>query len=106
MPSLAGSLVNAVNIAADEEDLTPANNSAQTTTIVSAPAHLSGTYTAGGQFQLAVVAQSGVEYVVQGSTNLTSWVSLSTNNSATGTFTFIDTTTPAPQNRFYRTLRR
>jgi hypothetical protein len=105
MPSLGGSLVNSVNIAANEEDLTPANNSAQTTTIVSAPARLSGSYTTNGQFQLTVVAQSGFAYEVQGSTNLTSWVSLSTNSSATGTFTFIDTSTPAPQRRFYRTLR-
>ena len=45
-------------------------------------------------------------YVIQASTNLTSWVSLSTTSSATGTFTFTDTTTPAPQQRFYRTLNQ
>jgi hypothetical protein len=33
-------------------------------------------------------------------------VSLSTNNNTTGTFNYIDTTTPAPQQRFYRTMRQ
>jgi uncharacterized repeat protein (TIGR01451 family) len=69
------------------------------------PASLSGSFF-GGQFQLTVTAPSNYTYVVQGSTNLTSWVSLSTNTNPTGTFNFIDTTTPAPQQRFYRTLRR
>ena len=62
-------------------------------------------YVSNGYFHLTVTAQPGFEYVVQGSTDLTSWVSLSTNTNTTGTFTFIDTTTPAPQLRFYRTLR-
>jgi hypothetical protein len=68
------------------------------------PASLTGTFS-GGFFQLVVTGQPSVAYVIQASTNLTSWVSLSTNTSATGTFTFIDTTTPAHQLRFYRTLR-
>jgi hypothetical protein len=104
MPSVAGSLLNAVNVAANEEDLVPANNSAQATTTVYVPASLGGTFS-GGYFQLTVTGQPNAVYVVQASTNLTSWVSLSTNTSATGTFTFIDPTTPAPQQRFYRTLR-
>jgi hypothetical protein len=53
-----------------------------------------------------VTGQPNTVYVVQASTDLTSWVSLSTNSSATGTFTFTDTTTPAPQQRFYRTVRQ
>jgi uncharacterized repeat protein (TIGR01451 family) len=104
MPSLAGSLLNSVNVTANEEDLVPANNSAQATTTVTVPATLSGSFS-GGYFQLTVTGQPNTPYVVQASTNLTSWVSLSTNTSATGTFTFIDTATPAPQLRFYRTLR-
>ena len=53
----------------------------------------------------SVTARPGYVYRVQGSSNLTSWVSLSTNSSTTGTFNFIDTTTPAPHQRFYRTQR-
>jgi hypothetical protein len=65
---------------------------------------LSGSFS-GGYFQLTVAGQPNAVYVVQASTDLISWVSLSTNSSASGTFTFTDTTTPAPQQRFYRTLR-
>jgi uncharacterized repeat protein (TIGR01451 family) len=107
VPFVTGSLVNSVNVAGSEEDLNPANNSAQAKTSVSAsvPANLSGSF-GSGYFQLTVTGQSNTVYVVQASTNLTSWVPLSTNSSATGTFTFTDTTTPAPQQRFYRTLRQ
>ena len=105
VPSVTGSLVNAVNVVGSEEDLNSANNSAQAKTAVSGPAILSGAFS-GGQFHLTVTAPPDYVYVVQGSTNLTSWVSLSTNTNPTGTFTFIDTTSPAPQSRFYRTLRQ
>ena len=104
MPSGAGSLLNAVNVTANEEDLIPANNSAQATTTVYVPAILSGAFS-GGFFQLTVTGQPNAQYIVQGSSNLTSWVSLSTTSSPTGTFTYTDTTTPTPQLRFYRTLR-
>jgi uncharacterized repeat protein (TIGR01451 family) len=104
-PFGTGSFVNAVNVAGSEEELNPANNSAQAKTAVDQPAILSGLFSA-GQFYLTVIAAPDAVYVVQGSTNLTSWVSLSTNASTTGTFTYIDTTTPAPQSRFYRTVRQ
>jgi uncharacterized repeat protein (TIGR01451 family) len=104
MPSAAGSLLNAVNVVANEEDLVPANNSAQGTTTVYVPAILSGVFS-GGFFQLTVTGQPDAQYIVQASSNLTSWVSLSTTSSPTGTFTYTDTTTPTPQLRFYRTLR-
>jgi uncharacterized repeat protein (TIGR01451 family) len=106
-PYVMGSLVNVVNVVGSEEDLNPANNSAQAKTTVSAsgPAVLSGSFSS-GYFQLTVTGQPNTVYVVQASTNLTSWVSLSTTNSGTGTFTYTDTTTPAPQSRFYRTVRQ
>ena len=70
----------------------------------SVPARLAGSVVS-GRFQVVVTAQSNVTYLVQGSTNLTSWVTLSTNTaSAGGTFTFTDTTTPTPPHRFYRTM--
>jgi uncharacterized repeat protein (TIGR01451 family) len=104
VPSVAGSLVNAVSVAGSDEDLNPANNSVQAKTTVNGPTSLSG-YFAGGQFHLTVTAPPGFDYVVQGSTNLSFWVSLSTNSNTTGTFTYTDTTTPVPPYRFYRTLR-
>ena len=103
-PSLAGSLLNSVTVSASEEDLNPANNTAQAATTVYGPSSLSGSFSS-GHFQLTVTARPGYVYRVQGSSNLTSWVSLSTNSSTTGTFNFIDTTTPAPHQRFYRTQR-
>ncbi len=107
VPYVTGSLVSAVSAFGNEEDLNPDNNSAQAKTSVSAtgPTVLSGSFS-NGQFHLTVTGTPGQVYVVQGSTNLTSWVSLSTNINTTGTFTFTDTTTPAPQSRFYRTLRQ
>jgi uncharacterized repeat protein (TIGR01451 family) len=103
-PSLAGSLVTSVSVAANEDDLNPANNTAQAATTVYGPASLSGAFS-GGHFHLTVTARPSYVFLVQGSTNLTSWVSLSTNTNTTGTFTFIDATPPAPQQRFYRTKR-
>jgi len=69
------------------------------------PATLNG-FVSGGQFHLTVTAAPNYVYVVQGSTNLTSWDSLGTFTNTTGTFTFIDATTPAPDSRFYRTVRQ
>jgi hypothetical protein len=91
-------------VAANEEDLNPANNTAQAATTVYGPASLSGAIS-GGHFHLTVTARPSYVFLVQGSTNLTSWVSLSTNTNTTGTFTFTDATLPAPQQRFYRTKR-
>ena len=107
LPAQAGMATHIVTLGANEEDLNPADNTAQTTTAVyyAGPAILSGFY-AGGHFHLTVTAQRGFQYVVQGSTNLTHWVALHTNANPAGTFTFTDTTTPALRSRFYRTLRR
>ena len=78
---------------------------AQTIPTPSVPTTLSGVFT-NGYFHVTVTCQAGFFYVLQGSTNLTSWASLSTNSNTTGTFTFTDTTTPALQQRFYRTQRQ
>jgi hypothetical protein len=68
------------------------------------PASLTGSIVS-GQFRLTVKAQPGFAYEVEGSTDFTSWVSLSTNiASSNGTFNYTDTNAPAPQQRFYRTL--
>ncbi|MGD0259138.1 MAG: protease pro-enzyme activation domain-containing protein [Verrucomicrobiota bacterium] len=109
VPSVAGALFNTVNVAANEEDLNPANNTAQAVTTVINP--ISATLTGSivnGQFHLMVTAEPNFVYVVQGSTNLTStnWVPLFTTTNTTGTFNFTDTITLPLQQRFYRTMRR
>jgi len=106
---VAGALFNTVNVAANEEDLNPANNTAQAVTTVINP--ISATLTGSivnGQFHLMVTAEPNFVYVVQGSTNLTStnWVPLFTTTNTTGTFNFTDTITLPLQQRFYRTMRR
>jgi hypothetical protein len=68
------------------------------------PASLTGSIVS-NQFLLTVTAQPNFTYVVQGSTNFTSWVNLSTNTASTnGTFNYTDIASPTLQDRFYRTL--
>jgi hypothetical protein len=66
------------------------------------PAMLSATIFTPGQFQMLVTGATGVNYIVQISTNLTTtnWVSLLTNASP---FTFADTNLNAAQ-KFYRAV--
>jgi subtilisin-like proprotein convertase family protein len=68
-----------------------------------APAQLSGSIS-NGEFQLIVAAQPGFTYVIESSTNLTSWLPLSTNTALPdGTIEFTDTSAPSLKERFYRT---
>ena len=67
-----------------------------------------------GRFNLRFSGLDGKGYVLQASTNLTSWVSLQTNSPApdpnvtppTNVFNFIDVTTTNFQRRFYRALQQ
>jgi uncharacterized repeat protein (TIGR01451 family) len=102
--SLAGNITNTASLGGNEADLNLANNSIQTSTsvVAPAPAKLTGSIV-GGQFELVVNAQPGFVYAIQGSTNLTSWVSLSTNTASPGgTIKFTDTNAPNFKRRFYR----
>ncbi|MCX6925477.1 MAG: hypothetical protein NT154_20055, partial [Verrucomicrobia bacterium] len=67
------------------------------------PPVLSGSVS-NGLFNLTVVGQPGFEYIVQGSTDLTSWVPLSTNANTTGSFIYSETN--SLPFRFYRALRQ
>ena len=106
-PAVAGTITSTASIGANEVDLNPANNSAQTTTAVVQPASavLTGSIV-NRQIRLSVTAQPGFVYAIQVSTNLVSWVSLSTNTaSSSGTIKFTDTTSSSFRQRFYRTKR-
>jgi hypothetical protein len=63
---------------------------------VSAPAY------AAGQFTLSVDGQTGPDYEVLASTNLTDWVSLVTNTSPAMPFLFSDPNAASYPTRFYR----
>jgi hypothetical protein len=58
-----------------------------------------------GLFQCQVQVLSGVSYVVEGSTNLRSWIPLSTDIVVSGSNFFIDTHSPQFPYRFYRVSR-
>jgi pectin methylesterase-like acyl-CoA thioesterase len=63
---------------------------------VSAPAY------SGGQFSMTVNGQTGPDYEVLASTNLTDWLSLVTNTSPTMPFLFTDPNAASHPLRFYR----
>jgi hypothetical protein len=58
-----------------------------------------------GIFQMSVAGPVGSNYVLQVSTNLTQWNSLSTNTSTTSPFILTDPNTPSLSERFYRVLQ-
>ncbi len=69
-------------------------------TIPSIPATLGNATRTGGQFSFLVSGNTGSNYVVQASTDLVHWTSLTTNMAP---FTFVDTNMMACSKRFYRT---
>jgi hypothetical protein len=58
----------------------------------------------GGQFQLYFSTQPGLNYVVQASTNLFSWIPISTNAGAWTGFTYQDAGYGQFERRFYRVM--
>jgi len=53
---------------------------------------------------MALSGWAGSNYVLQVSTNLTQWTSLSTNTPATSNFILTDPAAPGASARFYRVL--
>jgi pectin methylesterase-like acyl-CoA thioesterase len=82
------------NLSATQSFVVAVNQLTQPT--VSAPAY------AAGQFTLSVDGQTGPDYEVFASTNLTDWVSLVTNTSPTMPFLFTDPNAASYPQRFYR----
>ena len=70
-------------------------------TVPSVPATLGNAIRANGQFSFLVSGNTGSNYVVQASSDLMTWSSITTN---TAPFMFTDTNTAAYCKRFYRTL--
>ena len=62
---------------------------------------LSNVSIAGGHFRLSVGGQSGPDYAIEMSTNLTQWSTVFVTNSPAVPFVWTDTNAAAPQ-RFYR----
>jgi hypothetical protein len=100
-------MFNIASASAFETDLNLANNTAQFNVSVISPtiARLSAGLN-GGQVEITVSGEPNVPYILQGSTNLISWVSLTTNSSAAGTFKYADPNSQALSARYYRAVRR
>jgi uncharacterized repeat protein (TIGR01451 family) len=93
VPFLGGVMTNSASVAANEEDLNPANSSAQAlaTVYTPLPTILTGV-SQNGLFQVTGTGQGGLNYIFLASTNLSSWVPVSTNVAAPdNTISFIST---------------
>ncbi|HUD49296.1 MAG TPA: PA14 domain-containing protein [Candidatus Baltobacteraceae bacterium] len=58
-----------------------------------------------GSFQMSFAGPAGSNYVLQVSTNLIEWTSISTNTPATSPFVLSDPNAPGDSSRFYRVLQ-
>ncbi len=76
------------------------------TTVVPQPTFSAGTAVRlpNGQFGFTTCGQNGQTLVVQASTNLVNWDSISTNVVVSGCIDFLDTQAPQIPNRYYRVL--
>ena len=57
-------------------------------------------------FQMRLVGIANTNYILQASTDLSAWVSIATNSSPTGLWTFTDTQSTNFLMRFYRAVPR
>ena len=62
----------------------------------------SGTGMALGGFKLQISAPTGSNVVIQASSDLNTWTSISTNTASSGTVTYTDTSAATRRCRFYR----
>ena len=106
-PSLGASISNVAVVAGSEADLNFVNNSAETVTTVTSPmaATLAGSVS-NHQFHLTVIAEPGLPYIIQTSSNLINWVSVATNTASAGGGTIKFTNANSSKNLFYRAKRR
>lgn len=99
--TVQGQAINSASTTSATPDLNPADGSAQVSLNVlqSSPPAISGATGSGGKFKLSV-SSPPFPIIVQASTNLVSWVNISTN---TPPFIYTDTVSQYPC-RFYRAV--
>lgn len=71
-------------------------------TITNATFVNSGTGLSAGGFQIQLAGPAGSNFVIQASSDLKNWVSISTNPAPAGSVTYLDTSAKANTVRFYR----
>ena len=103
----AGTVTNTATVLGDVADLYNVDNTASfvSTITQAASAQLAGSYTTTNGFQLVLTGQTGEPYIVQFSTDLTTWVSISTNTPVNGRFTITDSAATGSPTRYYRAYR-
>jgi len=108
VPAFGGNMINSATVSGLEADLNSANNTAQTATTVVIPvrASLNDVAYTNAQLQFTLVGDPGMTYVIESSTNLTTWTPLTTNTATiSGTVKFVDTSASSFLLRFYRAVR-
>jgi len=81
-----------------------ATNTFTVTVLRPAKPGISASGLSGGQFQFSIAGDSGPDYVIQASTNLTTWLPVWTNSMAMPPFRFTDLNAASFNQRFYRVL--
>ncbi len=104
----SGTIINSATVSATTSDPNPADASGSVTIngIVSTPPNVSAVVVNNnGTFQFTVSGQSGLEYIVEASTNLINWVPVYTNPPPyVSPFTFIDSSALTYPDRYYRVV--
>ena len=97
---------NTVTVWVTDDGSPPLSNSTTFRVIVTglSPITLASLSLTNQQFRLGVSADSGISYSLQASTNLESWISLTTVNAADADFELVDTNAAAFPYRFYRVV--
>jgi uncharacterized repeat protein (TIGR01451 family) len=107
VPTLGGTMFNAVVVAGAETDLNSDNNSAQTTVSVFTPVPPRLTAEViSNLVQVTISGDPGSTFVLDASADLTSWTPVSTNTAVNGTVKFVDPASATLPYRFYRAHRQ
>ncbi|MDB6022299.1 MAG: hypothetical protein JWQ04_2156, partial [Pedosphaera sp.] len=100
-------ITNSLTLSANAFASGPNNSVAANAVFTVAPLYFtSGTLLSNQQFQLSFSGVTGNTYVLQASTDLTTWVSLSTNVAPASTFNLFDTNAASFPYRFYRVIQQ
>jgi uncharacterized repeat protein (TIGR01451 family)/uncharacterized delta-60 repeat protein len=101
-----GAITNFARVKANEADLNPINNIAQSlvTVLYPAPPRAErGLVLPDKTFQLTISGLPNQDFIIEASTDLIAWTPISTNKClADGNFTFVDANAPTFDHRFYR----
>jgi uncharacterized repeat protein (TIGR01451 family) len=102
-PLISGSFSYTASVAGNEIDTSIANNSASSSILSVGAPTLSGTF-APGRFELSFSTAPNAVFVVQASTNLTTWVPIATNTGAPISGSVVLTNDLTIPFRFYRAV--